>query len=404
MRARQHSPSIRSILANGLVVLLLCFVGGACGSGGDRSEQTGGATGSGGGTSSLDRQETTVPPPSADTASADTVEEGAEGPTPIEVGNAAEFEEVDPDESSSEEEGAGDDGSDVENAGGGTTNPSEEKPPDPPDPPRSTLQIETNPRGATVTIRNQETGTPRTKETPATFEVPPGLYSWTVEKEGYDSKESRQPINLEIQREQTERVNLTSVSGGGAYFERADSAYKQEDYQRAVDLYEQVAEPGPNEDPNEYLRAQARLGRIYWKQQGNYEAAIRAYQNIVDYDDTRYEAHLGLARINFDTENYREVLDHLDQVNALKYSIPTQNQKRLKVSLEVRYLRGRALFQQAQDEQTRNRRAKALKATQAFRGFLDSVPPELESTFARETEEIQQKRENVRTLLKEEIR
>lgn len=398
MRARQHSPSILSILANGLVVLLLCFVGVACGSGGDRSEQTGGATGSGEGTSSLDR---TVAPPSADTASADTVEEGAEGPTPIEVGGTTEFEEVDPDESSSEEEGAGDDGSDVGNTGGGTTSPPDEAPPDPPDPARSTLQIETNPGEATVTIRNQETGTPRTKETPATFEVPPGLYSWTVEKEGYASKESRQPINLEIQREQTERINLTSVSGGGAYFERADSAYKQEDYQRAVDLYEQVAEPGPNEDPNEYLRAQAQLGRIYWQERGNYEAAIDAYESIIDYDDTRYEAHLNLARINFDTENYREVLDYLDRVDALKYNIPAQNQKRLKVSLEVRYLRGRALFQQAQDEQTRNRYSKAMQATQSFRSFLDSVPPELESTFARETEEIQQKREDVRTLLKE---
>jgi tetratricopeptide (TPR) repeat protein len=314
-----------------------------------------------------------------------------------------EFEEVSP---SSEEESAEEDGSDAEGEDESSpdlADPDPSTPPEP-DPVRSTLEVITDPGEATVTIRNQETGTTQTEETPATFEVPPGLYSWTVEKEGYAPKESRQAVNLKTQREQTERIDLVSVSGGGAYLERGDRAYEEENYQRAIALYEQVANPGPNEKPDDYLRAQAQLGRIYWQQQENYESAIQAYQNIIDYDNTRYEAFLNLARINYETESYEKVLDHLNRVDELKYRIPAQNQKRQRISLRVRSLRGRALFRQAQDERTRNRRAKALRANQEFQGFLDSVPPELESTFQQEISEIQGMEEEVRTLLREEIR
>jgi tetratricopeptide (TPR) repeat protein len=278
--------------------------------------------------------------------------------------------------------------------------------PDPPEPEpeRSRLEFSTDPGEATVVIENQETGTRRSKETPATFEVPPGLYSWSVKKEGYASKESRRAINLETQREYTQRIDLVSVSGGGAYLARADRAYQQNKYRQAISLYQQVPEPSAEQDPTDFLRAQGRLGRIHWKQEGNYEAAIQAYRNVIEYDEARYGAYLNLAQIHFETENYGEVLENLDRVSQLKYSIPAQNQKRLRISLRARYLRGRALFQQAKDERTRNRRSKALRANQEFQGFLSSVPPDLQSTFSRQIREAQQKKEQVRTLLREELR
>lgn len=403
MRDQQPSAPVFVSLVHGMAFLLLCFGIVACGNGSDRSADNTASSTSGDvqmpdEVQAPDDVQTSV---ESDSAPTDTEREETEGPTPIESDDDMEFEEVSP---SSEEESVEGDGSDAgDESSPDPADPDSSAPPEP-DPVRSTLEVITDPGQATVTIRNQETGTTRTEETPATFEVPPGLYSWTVEKDGYAPKESRQAINLKTQREQTERIALASVSGGGAYLERGNRAYEEGDYQQAIRLYEQVANPGPNEKPDDYLRAQAQLGRIYWQQQENYESAIQAYQNIIDYDDTRYEAFLNLARINYETESYEEVLDHLDRVDELKYRIPAQNQKRQRISLRVRSLRGRTLFRQAQDERTRNRRAKALRANQEFQGFLDSVPAELESTFQQEISEIQRMEEEVRTLLREEIR
>lgn len=403
MRDQQPSAPVFVSLVHGMAFLLLCFGIVACGNGSDRSADNTASSTSGDvqmpdEVQAPDDVQTSV---ESDSAPTNTEREETEGPTPIESDDDMEFEEVSP---SSEEESVEGDGSDAgDESSPDPADPDSSAPPEP-DPVRSTLEVITDPGQATVTIRNQETGTTRTEETPATFEVPPGLYSWTVEKDGYAPKESRQAINLKTQREQTERIALASVSGGGAYLERGNRAYEEGDYQQAIRLYEQVANPGPNEKPDDYLRAQAQLGRIYWQQQENYESAIQAYQNIIDYDDTRYEAFLNLARINYETESYEEVLDHLDRVDELKYRIPAQNQKRQRISLRVRSLRGRTLFRQAQDERTRNRRAKALRANQEFQGFLDSVPAELESTFQQEISEIQRMEEEVRTLLREEIR
>lgn len=398
MQDGRLSSSALALLANGVLVLVLSLGGVACGGETDRPEPSG-ASGGGTGMSptptvpeTTGTEGDTVGPGQADTASEEV------GPTPLEGSEDLDLEEAETDEGSPEE-GASEDAETDPESSQGTSPPA----PDP-EPERNTLEVVTDPGEATVTIENQETGRRRTKETPATFEVPPGLYAWTVEKDGYASKNSRQAIDLTTQSEYEERVDLVSVSGEGAYRERAGDAYRQENYQRAIGLYEQVPEPSAEEDPSDYLRAQGRLGRIYWKQRENYAEAIQAYQNIIEYDDTRYEAFLNLARIHFESNSYGKALKNLDRVNELKYRIPAQDQKRQRTSLQVRYLRGRTLFQLAKNERTRNRRAKALRANQSFRGFLNSIPPELESTFSQEIKDAQQKKKEVRTLLREELK
>lgn len=394
---RAERPPLTRLLLKGILVLALCCGALACGGESDRSDRSV-AAGSGGAGASSSGTENAVEPDvgTAGPTQGDTAVAEETAPRPIDVGDSVKFEDVEANATPPEEEASG------------TTPDTEptDPAPDPPEPEpeRSRLEFSTDPGEATVVIENQETGTRRSKETPATFEVPPGLYSWSVKKEGYTSKESRRAINLETQREYTQRIDLVSVSGDGAYLVRADRAYQQNKYRQAISLYQQVPEPSAEQDPTDFLRAQGRLGRIHWKQEGNYEAAIQAYRNVIEYDEARYGAYLNLAQIHFETENYGEVLGNLDRVSQLKYSIPAQNQKRLRISLRARYLRGRALFQQAKDERTRNRRSKALRANQEFQGFLSSVPPDLQSTFSRQIREAQQKKEEVRTLLREELR
>jgi len=397
MRTERFSFSGFSFFLNGLFLVLLAGGLAACGGGSDKPERTGSSSGGGvdGGPTAAAEQRTDVSSTPSDTGGTQ-----AKGPTPIDDTDSLNFEEVETSDSTSEteEESVDDEDSGQDDVGTTSDSPLE------PEPEQSTLEFATDPAQATVTIENQETGTRKTKATPATFEVPPGLYSWTVKKEGYATKASRQAVDLETQREETQSVDLVSVSGDGSYLRRANQAYQQGNYQQAISLYQSVPEPSAEAAPTDYLRAQGRLGRIYWKQEENYEAAIQAYQNIIGKEDTRYEAFLNLAQIHLETGNYSEVLKRLDRVNELKYRIPTQDQKRLRISLQTRYLRGRALYQQAQDEETPNRRAKALRANQAFRGFLSSVPPDLESTFSRQVEDARQKQEEVRTLLREELR
>lgn len=427
MRADRLPLSVCVLLVKGLMLFLLSLGTVACG--GDESSRSGQSVASAeGGEATADRSPTGLDrdakpreaelregeasdasdTSASDTSASDTVQQ----PTPIDVGDGVEFETVQSGEPSpsegSPDESSPDEGESPgsENTGSGSSNASPSPPDDPPDPGpvQSTLEFTTDPEQATVTIENQETGTRRTKSTPATFEVPPGLYSWTVEKEGYASKESRQAINLRTQRQAADTVSLVSVSGEGSYLKRADGAYDQEKYQQAITFYRQVPEPSADQDPTDYLSAQTRLGRIHWQERGNYEAAIQAYQKVIEYDNTRYEAFLNLARIHFETERYEEVLNNLDRVSELKYRIPAQNQKRQRITLRSQYLRGRTLLQLAKNEQTRNRRAKALRANQAFQGFLSTIPPALESTFSQERQEAKQKRDEVRTLLNEEIR
>jgi hypothetical protein len=402
MRAEWLSSSVFAILAKGLLLFLISLGMIACGNESSRSSRQ--VASRGGGETDADQTSTELDPdtePGRDSAANASDTARRQGPEPIDAGNSVEFETVKPDEPSPEEESSGN-----SNTGSVPPNSSPPPPEDPPDadPSRSTLKFTTDPEQATVTIENQETGTRKTKETPAAFEVPPGLYSWTVEKDGYASKESRQAINLRTQSQAVDTVSLVSVSGEGAYLKRANRAHQQGEYQQAATLYRQVPEPSANQDPTDYLSAQMQLGRINWQQEKDYKAAIQAYQKVTEYDNTRYEAFLNLARMRFETDSYEKVIENLDRVNELKYRIPAQNQKRQRITLRARYLRGRALLQLAKNEQTRNRRAKALRANQAFQGFLSTVPPRLKSTFSQQLQGARQKKNEVRTLLREEIR
>lgn len=394
-----------------VLLCLLCVGFVACG--GDSSQSRSG----GGGAPATANSREAVGPQSGDTTSAesvgpasgeatDTLAEGEstgedagqenEGPTPIE-GDVEGFEEVDADEVEDDSEPKEQD--DPSGGVGGGSNPPSDPDPTPQDSRR--LVFTTEPGQASVTIVNEETGTQKTSETPATFEVPPGLYSWTAEKQGYASKTSQGAIDLETRQEATREIRLTEVSGEGAFLRRANEAYENRNYQEALSLYRQVPEPGPNQDPTKYLQAQTRLGQIYWKQQENYNAAIEAFQNVVDYDDTRYEAFLNLALVQYELENYAQTLDRLGRVNELTYRIPSEDQRRLRIGLRIKYRRALSLYQLAQEEDSQDRRARALRARQTFQSFLSTIPTDLESAFSQQIDDAEQKQDALRTLLQE---
>jgi DNA-binding SARP family transcriptional activator len=271
--------------------------------------------------------------------------------------------------------------------------------PNPSEPQRHTLQLRTSPGQASVTIENVRTGQRYEGVTPTTFEVPPGLYMWTVEKDGYVRQESRQAIDLQTQQRAADTIRLTAVSSEGNRVERGDRAYRQGNVAEAIRFYEGVSPPGPAQDDTYYLRTRARLGELYWKERGDYQSAVEAYTEIVERDPTRYEAFLNLARVSFEREEYGEALNYLDRVSELKYQTPRQ--RRFNVSLEVKYLRALALYEQANSAQTNARRAsKGQLALSALRGFIDTVPPDLESEFREELDDANAKLNEVRELLK----
>ena len=280
-----------------------------------------------------------------------------------------------------------------------------------------TLEFTSAPTRVRVTVRNTETGQRYEEVTPVSFSVPPGQYTWTASKDGYATKEADRPLDLERMRRESMMIELSEASQaeasgaeastrenasdvpGARYVELGDQAYQEEDYERALRNYQQAASSSDVQGTGGFLRVQGRLGELYWKERENYERAVQAYETVLEQDPTRYQAHLNLARIAFDTENYEEVDSHLDRVDRLRYQIPAD--RRLPITLEVQYLRGAALHSQAVGTQSRNQKLRqGRRALQSLLSFVESVPPELEGRFQPRIQDANQKLEEIRTLLR----
>jgi tetratricopeptide (TPR) repeat protein len=306
------------------------------------------------------------------------------------------FEDVDENSAASDEGGnANAEGNGVADEGADDTGP-----PAPPETETThTLEFTTSPGNAVVTIRNMETGERYDGMTPSTFDVPPGMYEWTVEKDGYLRKQSGQSIDLQTQRQEEISVNLVAGSGQGNYVDLGGQAYNNGNVEDAIQYYTQVPPPGPQEDETPYVRAQMRLGEMYWKDRGNSESAIRAYENVIEQDPTRYEAFLNLALLSYDIENYEDAWTYLNEASDLKFQIPQET--RFERTLMIKYRKALVLYQQAQESTSqRQKRAKAQQALTSFQSFVSTVPADLESSFEQQIRDAEKKQEELRSLLR----
>lgn len=180
--------------------------------------------------------------------------------------------------------------------------------------------------------------------------------------------------------------------------ERGDQAYEDGQYDRAIKFYEKVDPPDTDQQSDTYAHVLGRLGEIYWKEKENYEKAARAYERILDRDETRYQAHLNLAKMAFQRGDYNEMSTHLDDVDRLEYQIPVE--KRLRVSLQSKYRRSIAKYKQTMNaETTRQKSQLGLQALQSLSSFIESVPSKLRSEFQSDVEDAKEKRDEIRTLL-----
>lgn len=260
------------------------------------------------------------------------------------------------------------------------------------------FRVKTVPEGASVTLRNVETGEERMEKAPYTFAVPPGQYEWVAEKEGYATQESKRSFSLGRETEREERIKLTQGDVSvDELLKRGRNAFKGENYRDAINAYEQVPEPAANQDNEDYLRAQFGLGQSYFEVE-NYQEAIDAFEGILKRDPTRYDAHLNLAKIYYEIGNYDDALQSLDRVTRLKRHAPAS--RRQQVQLQVDYFEAQILYQQFQNAKTSaEKRTLGLQARQKLQSFIATVPADLKSSFQEDIEDAKRKLEEIRSFL-----
>jgi tetratricopeptide (TPR) repeat protein len=262
------------------------------------------------------------------------------------------------------------------------------------------LEFLSEPGRVTVTLRNLETEERFQEVTPATFSVPPGRYQWNAEKDGFESTSANNPVDLRSRQQEVVRLELSPArTAAPAYVQNGNRAYENENYDEAIQYYRQVSPPEDGGKATWYVQTLGRLGEMYWKERQDYAQAIDAYESILDHDPTRYAAHLNLARIAYELDNYTQALRRLDQVDRLRYQIPVD--RRTEVSLHARHLRASVLYQQTANAESRRRTVQVgPRALQTLRSFIEAVPSDMEADFQDQLQDAQEKLEEVRTILR----
>lgn len=394
-----HIRTFCSGVVRSLFVLGVCIGLVACG-GNDTDRRRGGADAPAGASSSRVQTGGATSGQQGATAS-DTDEAEAQRDSALADLPDSAFEDVDENAAASDEgDNASAEGDGVADEGADDEEVDDTRPPATPETETThTLEFTTSPGNAVVTIRNMKTGERYDGMTPSTFDVPPGMYEWTVEKDGYLRKQSGQSIDLQTQQQEEISVNLVAGSGQGNYVDLGSQAYNNGNVEDAIQYYTQVPPPGPQEDETPYVRAQMRLGEMYWKDRGNSESAIRAYENVIEQDPTRYEAFLNLALLSYDIESYENAWTYLNEASDLKFQIPQEI--RFERTLMIKYRKALVLYQQAQESTSqRQKRAKAQQALTSFQSFVSTVPADLESSFEQQVRDAEKKQEELRSLLR----
>lgn len=151
--------------------------------------------------------------------------------------------------------------------------------------PNATIRIEDPSRGVSRETKTEEDGsfTLRTLQ--------PGTYTITVEKEGYHPYQGDVTLQAGVEMTDVE-VALAEPSPEAAaadLFEQGIQSYNNGDYEAAIEAFEQILEDVP--DSFETL---ANLGQAYMAA-GRYEEAASTLERAVEQDPTSTRTHLSLS-------------------------------------------------------------------------------------------------------------
>jgi PKD repeat protein len=125
-------------------------------------------------------------------------------------------------------------------------------------------------------------------------------------------------------------------------------------YEAAIASYEKIPQPGPEDDPRDYVEAQHRLGVLYWQKLKEYRQAIQAFQNVLSIDARSYAAHYNLAAVYYETQQLARARSHCDQLLRLKHLIPVGESEQ--VEMDTRYLKALCQYRLYQNETEKNRK------------------------------------------------
>jgi len=103
------------------------------------------------------------------------------------------------------------------------------------------VRFESNPPGATIVLRQRNKVV--TAQTPHTFKVPVGVYSWSVSKVGFLPDSSASGGLKLVAASRTITLQLTGASDWSAISDRADAAFRDGRCAEAIGLYTSLETP-----------------------------------------------------------------------------------------------------------------------------------------------------------------
>ncbi len=192
------------------------------------------------------------------------------------------------------------------------------------------LTLTANVEGALIRVRNIQDPSEVYEETsPATFLLPPASYSASAEAEGFTTVTNEGPFVLVNAEELSGQIYLSPADQN--QYQAGRAAYEQDNIRQAVDLLSAVDPRSEN-----YESALLILGTIYWQEEAfkNNNRAIELFEQVVELNQTRYEAYFNLASLYLEAREFETAGNYLNRVKTLIYQVPADQRASLIVKLE----------------------------------------------------------------------
>jgi hypothetical protein len=179
------------------------------------------------------------------------------------------------------------------------------------------VTVETTPAGARIRLRNRQDGKVYERVTNGVLRVPPGIYSWELELDGYMPDRSRErDLNLTVAA--SEKISrVLSPADGQEALAQADNAYQAGRCAEAVRLYTSVRRPEQLDGAlgESYAQSRFRLAQCAQRVR-EYDDAMKAYVEVLAVAPGQWTAKYQLGRLHCDIGEYSKGRVHLRELEG----------------------------------------------------------------------------------------
>lgn len=192
------------------------------------------------------------------------------------------------------------------------------QPPPEPGPGLRSARFETRPAGARVRLRDMETGAVLDEgRTPATLQVPPGVYQWEVELDGYvEDRSYERPLDLENSSSATIRRTLLPLAWQ-AQVTRGDEAYNAQDCSSAIRLYTGLDRPAQLDGRVGTIWAGTRLNLgLCYDREREFDRAVAAFSEVLQVLPGQWSAKYHLGRLSCTIGEYKAGRSHFSELEG----------------------------------------------------------------------------------------